>query len=247
MTTTAAPTADERVELQVSDGTRMLAYVARPAHPVLAGPGIIVLQEAYGVNGYLREVTARLANELGCIAIAPELYHRTGDGAIGSYDFDPPKMKEHREGLSIDGQAADVVAAFEWLRAEGVPAKKTAALGFCMGGRVAFLGNAYVPLGAAISLYGGRIAPDWAEYAVKQHGPLLCFWAGLDPHIPPSQRRAVEDALIAAKVVRHTHVVFSDANHGYFRHVRDDVYHPAAARETWAMLVAFLKENDVLN
>jgi carboxymethylenebutenolidase len=143
---TTAPTADEQVELRVSDGTRMLAYVARPPHPVSASPGIIVLQEAYGVNGYLRDVTARLANELGCIAIAPELYHRTGDGAVGSYDFDPPKMKEHRAGLSIDGQAADVVAAFEWLRAQGVPANKTAALGFCMGGRVAFLGNASVPL-----------------------------------------------------------------------------------------------------
>jgi carboxymethylenebutenolidase len=246
MSTIAAPMANELVELTVSDGTRMLAYVARPQRPVKDAPGIIVLQEAYGVTGYLREVTARFASELGCIAIAPELYHRTGDGAVGPYDPEPTMMNKHRKALTTEGQAADVVAAFDWLRKEGVPAEKTAAIGFCMGGRVAYLGNAHVPLGAAISLYGGRIAPDWAEFAGKQHGPLLLFWAGLDPHIPPEQRRAVEDAMIAAKSVPHTHVTFSDADHGFFNHVRPDVYSAEASREAWALIVEFLKNHHIV-
>jgi carboxymethylenebutenolidase len=238
--------ATELVELQVSDGTRMRAYVARPPQRVKDGPGIIVLQEAYGVTGYLREVAARFAAELGMLAIAPELYHRTGDGAVGDYATDKPSdMQVHRAALSPEGMAADFVAAWEWLRREGVPAERTAAVGFCMGGRVAYLGNAHVPLGAAISFYGGRIAPDWAHYAPKEHGPILFFWGALDHTIDVAQRRAVEDAMTAAKSAPHTHVVFSDADHGFFCHARPGVYHPGAAREAWAMLVEFLKYHKV--
>jgi len=248
MSTISAPMATEKVELRVADGTRMIAYVARPSKPVKDGPGIIVLQEAFGVTGYLREVAARFANELGFVAIAPELYHRTGDGAVGNYDGGQPNdMNVHRAGLSTEGQAADFVAAWEWLRKEGVPAERTAAVGFCMGGRVAYLGNAHVPLGAAISFYGGNIAPKWAHFAPKEHGPILFFWAGLDSHITAEQRRAVEDAMIAAKSAPHTHVVFSDADHGFFCHARPNVYHPGAAREAWAMLVEFLKYHKVID
>jgi carboxymethylenebutenolidase len=246
MSAISAPTATERVELEVSDGTRMHAYVARPPQPVKDGPGIVVLQEAYGVTGYLREVAARFANELGFVAIAPELYHRTGHGAVGSYEGDTKQMNVHRAGLTAEGQAADFVAAWEWLRNEGVREEKTAAVGFCMGGRVAYLGNAHVPLGAAISFYGGRIAPDWAQYAGREHGPILFFWAGLDHNIPAEQRRAVEDAMIAAKSVPHRHVVFSDADHGFFCHARPSVYNAEAAREAWAMAVEFLKNQKIV-
>jgi carboxymethylenebutenolidase len=246
MSTVTAAIANERVELHVSDGTKMHAYVARPPHPVKDGPGIIVLQEAYGVTGYLREVAARCANDLGMLAIAPELYHRTGDGAIGDYAGDTKQMNAHREGLTTEGQAADFVAAWEWLRKEGVPAEKTAAIGFCMGGRVAFLGNGHVPLGAAVSFYGGNI-PKWGGFAAKQSGPILFFWAGLDHNITADQRRSVEDTMIAAKRVPHQHVVFSDADHGFFCHARPSVYHPGAAREAWAMAVEFLRYNKIVD
>src|SRR5579875_1100368 len=143
MSTTSAPIADERIRLDVADGTQMYAYVARPPVRRTDGPGIVVLQEAYGVTEYLREV--------GMLAIAPELYHRTGHGAVANYETDKPSdMNVHRAGLTVEGMAADFVAAWEWLRHEGVPAKRTAAVGFCMGGRVAYLGNAHAELAAAI-------------------------------------------------------------------------------------------------
>ncbi len=74
----------ERVELKVADGTKMAAYVARPQEE---GPhsGVIVLQEAFGVNSHIRDVTERFARE-GYVAIAPELFHRTAPGFEGRYD-----------------------------------------------------------------------------------------------------------------------------------------------------------------
>lgn len=246
MSTTAAPQAAERVRLSVSDGTQMDAYVARPQKPAPGNPGIVVLQEAYGVTGYLREVAGRCANELGMLAIAPEFYHRTGDGAVADYTVEPSVMSTHRAGLSPEGMAADFVAAWEWLRKEGVPAARTAAIGFCMGGRIAYLGNAQVELGAAISFYGGRI-PEWADLAARQHGPIVFFWGGLDHTIPVEQRRAVEDAMIAANRVPHTHVIFSDADHQFFCHAKPSAYNAKRAQEAWALSAQFLKSSGVLD
>lgn len=246
MSTVSAPIATERIQVEVDDGTKMYAYVARPPRPVKDGPGIVVLQEAYGVTDWLREVTARFAHELGFVAIAPELYHRTGDDVVVDYAKGLERDSPHRKGLTVDGMARDVAASHAWLCGEGVRAERSAAVGFCMGGRAAYLGNARAPFGAAISFYGGRIAPDSVDEAPTQHGPLLCFWGGLDKTISIEHRRGAEDALNAAGKV-HTQVVFSDADHGFFRHVRPEVYHPGASRQAWAMLVEFLRFHNVID
>jgi carboxymethylenebutenolidase len=244
MSTMSVPMATERVEVKVGDG-RMLAYVARPPRPAKNGPGIVVLQEAFGVTGYLREVTARFANELGFTAIAPELYHRTGDGVVAAYDSSLPKDSPHRKGISEEGITADVVAAYEWLTREGIAADRCAAVGFCMGGRAAFLGNAQVPLRAAISFYGTQIAPGALSLAAKQHGPLLFFWPGRDHSTTLEQRRAVQDALTAADSVAHAHVDFSDAEHGFFCHARQSTYRADYSAQAWAMLVEFLRAQNL--
>ena len=81
------PVKDATVTLQVSDGTQMNAYVARPSEGD-THPGLLVFQEAYGVNEHIRDVTRRFAAQ-GFVAIAPELFHRTAPaGFEGSYsDF----------------------------------------------------------------------------------------------------------------------------------------------------------------
>jgi carboxymethylenebutenolidase len=246
MSTVSVPIANERVAVQVGDG-KMSAYVARPPRPVKNGPGIVVLQEAYGVTDYLREVTARFAHDLGFTAIAPELYHRTGDGVVVSYESSLPKDSPHRKGISDEGISADVVASYQWLTSEGVAPDRCAAVGFCMGGRAAYLGNAHLPLRAAISFYGTAIAPGALSFATKQHGPLLFFWAGRDHATSTEQRRAVEDALSEAGGVAHSHVVFSDAEHGFFCHARPSCYRGDYSRQAWAMLVEFLRDAKVID
>ncbi len=80
--------ATQRVTLQVADGTSMNAYTARPAEEGKF-PGMLVFQEAFGVNAHIRDITERIARE-GYVAIAPELFHRTGPGFEGSYTDFPP-------------------------------------------------------------------------------------------------------------------------------------------------------------
>lgn len=226
------------VFVDVGDGSHMALYVARPAQPKGA-PAIIVLQEAFGLNGHMRDVADRCARE-GYLAVAPELFHRSAEhGFEGSYDNFEAVM-QHYNAVTEDGLEADLHAALGWLRDDPqCDADRVAALGFCMGGRAAFVANAVLPLRAAVSFYGGGIAPASLARAADQHGPLLLFWAGLDAHIDLQQRRAVGDALRVAQK-NFVEVDYSDADHGFFCDQRPS-YHPAAATEAWALTLAFLR------
>lgn len=236
----------ETARIPVDDGTQMVVHVAKPAPGTANGGGILVFQEAYGVNNWLLEVTARLAG-LGLVAVAPEFFHRSGDGKTASYDDPSAVRRAFTKVLTQDGLAADTRAAYAWLTGPanlGVEPQRVAAIGFCMGGRTAYLANAEAPLAAAISFYGGRINA-WFDVIAKQHGRLLLFWGAQDDSIPLEQQREVADAFSAAKL-SHTQVVFSEAGHGFFRHTRSDVYEPRAAGQAWAMSLAFLQQNGIL-
>jgi len=224
----------ERIALDVADGTTMSAYVARPRSGGAAG--MMVFQEAFGVNAHIRSIADRFA-ELGFVAIAPELFHRTGPGFEGSYtDFEG--AREHMAGLRPEGLNADIDATYAWLRTRGLDARRIGAIGFCMGGRVAYMANARAELGGAVSFYGGGIVPDLLGLATAQSGPILMFWGGLDGHIGPDQYRAVSDALTAAKA-NHEQVIFSQADHGFFCDARAS-YNAIAARQAWALVKEFL-------
>jgi carboxymethylenebutenolidase len=233
----------ETVALRVEDGTQMRGHLARPMVRGAGLPGILVFQEAFGVNDYLRSVTARFA-ELGFVALAPELYHRSGDGVVGSYDGGRDEMMPYSKAVTTAGIVADVIAAYSFLARETDADRGIAAVGFCFGGRVAYLANAHVPLKAAISFYGGRM-PAWFDFVDRQAAPLLCFWGRRDASIPLSEVRTVADRFDEAGL-DHTQVVFSRAGHGFFRHVRDDVYDPEAARIAWDASLAFLRNAHVL-
>jgi carboxymethylenebutenolidase len=237
--------ASERVALAVSDGTTMVAEVVRPNVARGATPGIIVFQDAYGVNDQLREIAGRLAG-LGLTAIAPELYHRTQSGLVGAYDGRDDALRNRaKNDLTPAGTIADVRAAYDWLAREpSVATERIAAIGFCMGGRTVFVANAEVPLRAGISFYGGGIAPGQLARAPEQHGRLLMFWGGRDKHILAEHRRAVDDALTAAGK-DHVQVTFAQAEHGFFGH-QQPAYNADAARNAWALLVEFLHVAGVL-
>ena len=227
----------QQVEVPVSDGTKMTLHWAGPADG-RSGPGMIVLQEAFGVNSHIRDIVARFAG-LGFWAAAPELFHRTAAHFEGSYtDF--PAVMPHMQALSQATLEADCRATFDWLKSQpNVAPGKIAAIGFCLGGRATFVANAALPLRAAISFYGGGLAPDYLPLAARQHAPLLLFWGGMDQHNPIAKTRAVADALTQAGK-SHVRVEFSDADHGFFCDERKQ-YNPHAATEAWALCLAFLK------
>ncbi len=108
-------------------------------------------------------------------------------------------VREHMRALDPANVLEDVRAAYAWLLSDGgIPAERVAAIGWCRGGQGAFFANAHLPLRAAISMYGNRIAPDLLPFARTQAGRLLMIWAGVDPLVSPEERRAVADALTAA-------------------------------------------------
>jgi carboxymethylenebutenolidase len=226
----------EFISLDVDDGTSMQSFIVRPTS---AGrkPGLIVFQEAYGVNAHIRDVAARFATQ-GFVVIAPELYHRTGTHVEGSYD-DFAAMGPHFNAVTSDTIAADVRAAHRWLANDPeVASHRIATIGYCMGGRAAFVANLELPLAAAVTYYGGGIAPALLDRVSQLHAPHLFCWGGKDTHIPPEQTRAIDDALRAADKP-YTSVTFGEAGHAFFCDQRA-AYQPDAAAEAWALTIAFL-------
>lgn len=229
------------VTLAVSDGTSMRAYVARPEGAPRAA--MIVLQEAFGVNPHIKDIAERFARE-GYLAIAPELFHRTGEGVeLGYTDFGA--VMPHFQGLTDAGQTADIKAAYEWLHtSSGHTGLKTGAIGYCMGGRATFLASLILPLACGVSYYGGGIAdsqffPGLLGRVSELQAPVMFFWGGLDQHITPDKTREVEDALRAAGKP-FANVTFSWADHGFFCDARAQ-YNAQAAAVAWPMTLAFLK------
>lgn len=215
----------------------MNAYVSTPD---ANGPFavVLVLQEAFGVNHHIRSVADRICAE-GWIAIAPELYHRTtGPGfEIGYGDFE--LIRPHAMAVNLESLTYDLHAVYDWIQSQQHTIKnKIASIGFCMGGRVSYIANALLPLSAAISYYGSNMPVDLAK---DLHGPQLFYWGGLDKHILPQQIEGVVSAVKSAGK-EYTNVVISYGDHGFNCDERPS-YQPKAAREAWAMSMAFLKNN----
>jgi carboxymethylenebutenolidase len=225
------------VTLTAADNTEFNAYTAFPA---TAGPhpGIILLQEAFGVNGHIRNVADRLA-QAGYVVIVPELFHRTAAPGLEISYSDFPSAAPHFQGITPEGLTADVQAAFGWLRSQSNVTDKIGSIGFCLGGRVSFLANAVVGLSAGVSYYGGG-THMLAGRAAALHAPHLFFWGGQDTHIPREQIDTVTAALDAAGKP-YINTVISYAEHGFHCDERPS-YNAAAAHEAWALTLAFFHE-----
>ncbi|WP_210486111.1 dienelactone hydrolase family protein [Rufibacter aurantiacus] len=222
------------ITLQVADGTPMEAYVVLPegAGPF---PAIIVLQEAFGVNGHIRSIADRLCGE-GYAVIAPDLFHRTAKRVEISYS-DFASAMPHYQAITKEGLTADLQASFDWLQQQpSVQPDKIGSIGFCLGGRVSFIANTVLPLAAAVSYYGGGL-DTLASEASKLHGPHLFFWGGKDAHIPQEKIDTIINAVKEAGK-DYINTVISYADHGFHCDERAS-YHPLAAKEAWATTLAF--------
>ena len=215
----------------------MDVYVATPqgAAKGAAKGAVIVIQEAFGVNDHIQDVTRRFAAE-GYLAVAPALFHRAGGGTAPYDDF--TQVMPLFEGVSDDGVLADVDATIADLEAQGIERSRIGIVGFCFGGRVTFLVAARRALGAAVGFYGGGIVsasglglPPLIEEAASLQTPWLGLFGDLDKGIPvegvEELRGALGDAPVAAEIVR-----YADAEHGFHCDARD-AYHEESAGDAW--------------
>lgn len=232
----------QSIEVQTADGAMRL-YEAKPDGD--ARGAVVVIQEAFGVNDHIEDVTRRFA-DAGYHAVAPELFHRAGGGTAPYDDFS--KVLPLFEGLTDSGFLVDVDAALAHLAAAGFASEQIGIVGFCMGGRVTFLVALERALGAAVGFYGGGIVtgrfpqfPTLVERAGELQTPWLGLFGDQDEGIPVSDVEQLRTALEGAPV--DTHIVrYADAGHGFHCDVRP-AYEPDAAKDGWERTLAWFEEH----
>jgi len=226
------PTRD--LVLETADGP-MALFEATPGGD--ARGAVVVIQEAFGVNAHIRDVTTRFA-DAGYHAVAPAYFHRAGGAAVEDYtDF--AAIFPLFEGLSDDGILVDTEAALDHLRSAGFSDDRIGVVGFCFGGRATFLVSLRHALGAGVGFYGGGIAtkgalpfPALVDEAAGLRTPWLGLFGDEDASIPVTDVERLRTALAAASV--DTEVVrYADAPHGFHCDARAD-YHEASATDAFA-------------
>ena len=219
--------------LGTSDGP-MDVYVSEPANP--RGAGVVVIQEAFGVNHHIRSVADRLAAE-GYLALAPHLFHRTGDPLIDYGDIGA--AMSHIGALTGDGLAEDLDLTIGIAHEYGIDTAQIGVVGFCMGGSVSLFAATHVALGAAVGFYGGGVTqgrmglPPLLELAPTLMAPFLGQYGDTDQSIPVEQVELLRAALRAAPVPTEI-VRYPGAGHAFHCDERPQAYHEPSARAAWA-------------
>jgi carboxymethylenebutenolidase len=225
------------ITLSVADGSTMNAYVSVPAGngPF---PAMMVFQEAFGVNAHIRDIADRLAAE-GYMAIAPELFHRTAPAGFEAAYDNFAVLMPHFSAITIENLEADIKATYDWLQSQqNVKKDKIGCTGYCLGGRVCFVANTFLPIQAAVSYYGGGLHTIM-DRASKMNAPQIFFWGGKDTHILPEHVQTVSHALTEVGK-DFINVTISYADHGFNNNDRP-AFHPEASAEAWGMVQTFLK------
>lgn len=217
------------VDLKVN-GDNAYAFVAQPDDDA-RHPGVVLIQEWWGIEPHIRDLAQRLATE-GFVVAVPDLYH----GKIATEPDDAQKMLMMISG-NIDKAAKEIIGALETVKAmPNVEPKKQGLIGFCAGGFMTFVVAARYPeLGAVVPFYAYGYDPT-PEEAAKVNAPVLAFFGKQDPSVSPEK---VEQAYRQAGK-DYTQKVY-DAGHAFMNpdHGAGD---EQAAADAWRIMVNFLKE-----
>ena len=183
------------VKIKLSDGSEFDAYVALPAGG--SGPGIVVLQEIFGVNRYMREVCDWYAAH-GFVAACPDLFWRQERGVDITDQTEAEWQKAFKlyQGLDVAKAVEDSAAAIRFLRQHPACTGRVGAVGFCLGGNLAWLVSVRFQPDCAVGYYGVGIEKTLNE-AAGLSAPLMLHIAGKDQHCPPEAQAQIHAALDA--------------------------------------------------
>ena len=205
-------------------------WLARPADGA-PHPGVIVIQEWWGLDGHIKDIAGRFARE-GFVALAPDLYH----GAVAT---EPDEARKLVMNTNREQALKDLLGAVTYLRSlDAVAPKKVGCIGFCMGGSMTLaLAAASADVAAAAPFYAGFQPP--ADELAKIRAELFCAFGADDAGIPPDNVRKFEDALKSTRanaVVK----VYDGAPHSFFNDTKPS-YRPDAARDAWERSLALFR------
>jgi carboxymethylenebutenolidase len=213
-----------------ANGRKAAGYLSIPA--AKSGPGLIVIQEWWGLVDHIKAVVDRFA-DAGFVALAPDLYD-------GKATTNPDEAGRLAMALNIGQAAKDIKAAAEFLLADAaVKPKKVAVLGFCMGGALALYAATEYPVqfAGAVDYYGAH--PAVHVDASKLRVPLLAHFGRHDRSIKEADARNLIDRLKGTG--QSVEAYYYDAGHAFFNDGRPQVYNQAAATQSWDRTLAFLR------
>jgi carboxymethylenebutenolidase len=205
-------------------------YLSLP--PKGSGPGLIVIQEWWGLVDHIKTLADRFAAE-GFVALAPDMYH-------GERTTSPDQAGKLLMALNIAQAAKDMRGAAAYLRAHGnVKPKKVGILGFCMGGQLALFAGQEHPdvIDAVVDFYG--IHPKVEIVPAKVQVPVLGHFALRDASISLEAVRAMAEDVKRGGVSVDVHEY--DADHAFFNDTRPQVYNAAAATLAFSRTLTFLR------
>jgi carboxymethylenebutenolidase len=228
------------ITLTAADGNRLTAFEAKAAEP--SGAAIVILPDVRGLHTYYVELAMRFA-ENGIDAVAIDWFGRTAGPGRREDGFD---YMPHVNAATWTGMAADIAAGATHARSLGPErAASLLTIGFCFGGRAAFLSTTLgLGLAGAIGFYGSPVgpgrggAPAPVEVADRMEAPILGLFGGADPGIPPEAIAAFEAALERAGV-EHRLITYPNAPHSFFD--RKAAEYGAESEGAWAELLAFIR------
>lgn len=214
------------------DGQGTSGYLATPQTG--KGPGVIVIQEWWGLVPHIKDVCDRFAVE-GFLALSPDLYH-------GRTTTSPDEAGRLMMALRIDQAEKDLQGAVQYLLGHpAISARKVGCVGFCMGGQLSlFAACKNASIGACVDFYGihPNVRPDFAHL----QAPVLGFFGEQDSFVTPEAVKQLGEQLNRlGKKVDFT--IFPKVGHAFFNDSRKDVYNEALAKKSWNRMLKFFRQN----
>lgn len=212
------------------NGESFEGYLALPES---RGPGVIVLQEWWGLVGHIKDVADRFA-KAGFAALAPDLFH-------GQRTTDPDEAGSLLMALNIGG-AAKVIrsAATTLLQQDRVLGSKVGIVGFCMGGQLAlYSAGEDDRIGACVDFYG--VHPNAHPNYAAIEAPVLGIFASNDDYVTPEVVSKLDSDLTDNGVAHEFHTF--EADHAFFNDQRPEVYSAAHSSRAWSLTLDFLRRN----
>lgn len=200
------------VTIEATDGGRFSAYVATPPGTG-AAPGMLVIQEIFGVNRTVRDICDDYARR-GYVALAPDLFWRQEPGLELDAKKDWDKALSLYKGFSETTGIADLISSLAWLRAHPRSNGKVGVVGYCLGGKLAFLMATRSDADAAIGYYGVNIESGLGEVAAIAK-PLMLHIAENDSFVPVEAQQRIRQTL--EKVAPATVHSYPGAEHAFAR------------------------------
>ena len=215
-----------------SNGATASGYLATPAEA--KGPGVIVIQEWWGLVDHIKDIADRFASE-GYVALAPDLYH-------GKKASSPDEAGKLMMAMRIDEAEKDLRGAIKYLlNHEATTGDKAGTVGFCMGGALSlYVATKNPQVGACVVFYGGH--PSVKYDLPNLEAPVLGLYAERDSFVTPDSVRDLERRLkeLGKSVEMH---IYPNADHGFFNDQRPEVYNPEAAEDAWQRTLNFFAEH----